>query len=280
MIYMDKAVLERRLHLTVTFIGGFMGCYAIFNRSDIFGSAQTGNLISFVMDLVGRTDAEIFFRFSALLIYIFAMVSTVFLSHKMERTTLKFISVLIDGLAFVLLAFLPQDMDPFVALYPIFFATAFQWCSFKGADGFNSSSIFSTNNLRQCTTGFAEYLYSRDSEALRRGIFYGKVLLSFHFGVAVCFLFCSRFHLQAHGQDFSRYAPHSSLSMRNALFPEQQKKRRFSGFTPESLLFGSYQLLLFLCCRIFCGCFLCCCLICGSFCIFCGSFFHGRFQDL
>ena len=140
---MDKAVLERRLHLTVTFIGGFMGCYAIFNRSDIFGSAQTGNLISFVMDLVGRTDAEIFFRFSALLIYIFAMVSTVFLSHKMERTTLKFISVLIDGLAFVLLAFLPQDMDPFVALYPIFFATAFQWCSFKGADGFNSSSIFS-----------------------------------------------------------------------------------------------------------------------------------------
>ena len=195
MIYMDKAVLERRLHLTVTFIGGFMGCYAIFNRSDIFGSAQTGNLISFVMDLVGRTDAEIFFRFSALLIYIFAMVSTVFLSHKMERTTLKFISVLIDGLAFVLLAFLPQDMDPFVALYPIFFATAFQWCSFKGADGFNSSSIFSTNNLRQCTTGFAEYLYSRDSEALRRGIFYGKVLLSFHFGVAVCFLFCSRFHL-------------------------------------------------------------------------------------
>ena len=39
---MDKAVLERRLHLTVTFIGGFMGCYAIFNRSDVFGSAQTG----------------------------------------------------------------------------------------------------------------------------------------------------------------------------------------------------------------------------------------------
>ena len=53
---MDKAVLERRLHLTVTFIGGFMGCYAIFNRSDVFGSAQTGNLISFVMDLVGRTQ--------------------------------------------------------------------------------------------------------------------------------------------------------------------------------------------------------------------------------
>ena len=78
---MDKAILERRLHLTVTFIGGFMGCYAIFNRCDVFGSAQTGNLISFVMDLTGHSDPHMFFRFSALLIYIFAMVATVFLSR-------------------------------------------------------------------------------------------------------------------------------------------------------------------------------------------------------
>lgn len=195
MIYMDKAILERRLHLTVTFIGGFMGCYAIFNRCDVFGSAQTGNLISFVMDLTGHSDPHMFFRFSALLIYILAMVATVFLSHKLQKTTLKFVSLLIDALAFLFLGFLPEDMDPFIALYPVFFATAFQWCSFKGADGFNSSCIFCTNNLRQCTTGFAEYLYSKDSEALRRGIFYGKVLLSFYLGVAVCFLFCQRFHL-------------------------------------------------------------------------------------
>ena len=107
MIYMDKAILERRLHLTVTFIGGFMGCYAIFNRCDVFGSAQTGNLISFVMDLTGHSDPHMFFRFSALLIYIFAMVATVFLSHKLQKTTLKFVSLLIDALAFLLLGFLP-----------------------------------------------------------------------------------------------------------------------------------------------------------------------------
>lgn len=105
MIYMDKAILERRLHLTVTFIGGFMGCYAIFNRCDVFGSAQTGNLISFVMDLTGHSDPHMFFRFSALLIYIFAMVATVFLSHKLQKTTLKFVSLLIDALAFLLLGF-------------------------------------------------------------------------------------------------------------------------------------------------------------------------------
>ena len=130
-------------------------------------------------------------------------------------------------------------MDPFIALYPVFFATAFQWCSFKGADGFNSSCIFCTNNLRQCTTGFAEYLYSKDSEALRRGIFYGKVLLSFIWELQYVSCSVRDFISQVHGQDFSLYVLHLYSSMKNAFFPERkrQKKKRFSGFTPESLFF-------------------------------------------
>lgn len=277
---MDKAVLERRLHLTVTFIGGFMGCYAIFNRSDVFGSAQTGNLISFVMDLVGRTDAEIFFRFSALLIYIFAMVSTVFLSHKMERTTLKFISVLIDGLAFVLLAFLPQDMDPFVLCIQFFLLLHFNGVPSKVpmvlTAPASSPPTISVSVRQDLQSTFTAEIPKHSEEVSSME----KCFFPFISELQCASCSAPDSIWQAHGQDFSRYAPHSSLSMRNALFPEQQKKRRFSGFTPESLLFGSYQLLLFLCCRIFCGCFLCCCLICGSFCIFCGSFFHGRFQDL
>ena len=43
---MDKNTLERRLHLNMTLIGGFFGGYAILNHSDLFGSAQTGNMIS------------------------------------------------------------------------------------------------------------------------------------------------------------------------------------------------------------------------------------------
>jgi len=40
-------------------------------------------------------------------------------------------------------------MNPVLGLYPIFFAMAFQWCSFKGIGGYNSATVFSTNNLRQ-----------------------------------------------------------------------------------------------------------------------------------
>ena len=41
---MDEATLERRLHLNMTLIGGFMVGYGVINRHDILGSAQTGNM--------------------------------------------------------------------------------------------------------------------------------------------------------------------------------------------------------------------------------------------
>ena len=59
---MDEATLERRLHLNMTLIGGFMVGYGVINRHDILGSAQTGNMVSLAMDAVGHADEEWFFR--------------------------------------------------------------------------------------------------------------------------------------------------------------------------------------------------------------------------
>ena len=193
---MDEATLERHLHLTMTLIGGFMGGYAILNRHDVFGSAQTGNMLSLAMDAVGHPDEQWFFRVLAMMIYIVSMAATVVISHKISKINQKRLSILIDGAVLLVIGFYPAEMNPFVALFPIFFATAFQWCSFKGADGFASSSIFSTNNLRQCVTGFTEYLCSKDTESLRRGIYFGKVLICFYGGAAIAFLSCKLLDLK------------------------------------------------------------------------------------
>lgn len=187
---MNKTVLERWLHLNMAMIGGFMGGYAILNHHDLFGSAQTANMISLAMDAAGHEDGSCFLRIAGLLIYILGLSSTVIISHKLKPSSQKKLSLAIDGLVLLGMGFFPDDLNIFVATFPIFFATAFQWCTFKGAEGFTSSSIFSTNNLRQCVTGYTEYFYSHDNEALRRGKFFGKVLLSFHIGVAVSFLSC------------------------------------------------------------------------------------------
>lgn len=145
-------------------------------------------MVSLAMDAVGHADEEWFFRIIALIIYVASVSLTVILSHKISKMSQKRLSILIDGAVLLIIGFYPAEMNPFVALFPIFFATAFQWCSFKGADGFASSSIFCSNNLRQCVTGFTEYLCSKDEQSLHRGIYFGKVLLSFYGGVAVSFL--------------------------------------------------------------------------------------------
>lgn len=96
-------------------------------------------------------------------------------------------------MAALIVAFLPSDLNDFIALYPLYFAMAIQWCSFKGGDGFTCSTIFSTNNLRQFTTSMTEYLCSKDPDALRKWKFFASVLLCFHFGVIVSYLSCKNF---------------------------------------------------------------------------------------
>ena len=193
---MDEATLERRLHLNVTLIGGFMVGYGVLNRHDILGSAQTGNMLSLAMDAVGNADEQWIFRIIALVIYIISISATVVLTHKMSKQNLKRLSILIDATVLLIIGFYPAEMNAFIALFPVFFATAFQWCSFKGADGFASSSIFCTNNLRQCVTGFTEFLCSKDKSALHRGQYFGKVLLCYYGGVALSFLSCQILNLK------------------------------------------------------------------------------------
>ena len=89
----------------------------------------------------------------------------------MKKADLHYISIGIDILACLLLAGLPEQMDPVLALYPMFFATAVQWLAFTGAAGYNSATIFSTNNLRQCFASLSEYLYEHKAEQKRKCIF-------------------------------------------------------------------------------------------------------------
>ena len=121
---MDEATLERRLHLNMTLIGGFMVGYGVINRHDILGSAQTGNMVSLAMDAVGHADEEWFFRIIALIIYVASVSLTVILSHKISKMSQKRLSILIDGA--VLLFSGVHLKEQMVLQAPVFFvATIF-----------------------------------------------------------------------------------------------------------------------------------------------------------
>ena len=83
------------IHYTLSFIGGYLGLYAIVSRADLFGNAQTANLIGVVRDLIGRNFSDMLLRVGALLIYMAAVILTVWIPEHFSAD-LRFISIGID----------------------------------------------------------------------------------------------------------------------------------------------------------------------------------------
>ena len=183
---------ERHIHLNMALVGGFFGGFAVINHMDLLASAQTSNLISLALILVGRSSEETLARVGALGVYILALALTVLIPRILKWNN-QLVSIAIDILALFSIAFMPDTLDHFVAMYPIFFAMAYQWCSFPTSEGYVSATIFSTNNLRQCVTAFTAHLCDRDPKMLGKACMYGKVLLLFHIGVAFSWFACRIF---------------------------------------------------------------------------------------
>ena len=179
--------LSQRIHFNMAFIGGYLGVHAILSFSNLLGNAQTSNLISMVTSLLSGDWQQLLQRIGGMLLYMAAIALTVYLPPRLHWD-LRLISVALDAAAAVAVGCFPEDIAPVLGLYPLFFAMAFQWNSFSGADGFVSSSIFSTNNLRQFTMAVTEVWGNHDSSHLPKAAFFGKTLLSFHAGVAASFL--------------------------------------------------------------------------------------------
>lgn len=188
---MKKISNDALIHHVMAIVGGFLGAYALINRCENFGSSETSNLIYLFIALLGGSLKEFALRVIAVLLYALGIFSTIIIQRK-TKTDIRFFSILIDAVCLSLVSFIPQNVNFIIALYPIFFATAFQWNAFASADGFSSSTIFSTNNLRQTVTGFTNYWLKKNPKDLQHGAFFGLTLLSFHIGVVIAF-FASKF---------------------------------------------------------------------------------------
>ena len=118
--------IEAHIHYAAAFIGGFFGMYAIRTRF-MFGSAETMNMLSLVGDLLGRDFPDFLARLGALLIFSSGVALSVIITDNRPgwRNMAAFSA---DAAAVIAMAFMPEDMNSIIALYPVFFATSMQWC--------------------------------------------------------------------------------------------------------------------------------------------------------
>ena len=159
-------------------MGGFLGAYALFLRGGNFGSASTGNLLECMIMIKERRPLEVLIRLGGGLLFALPFM----ISKWMElKTSLDRAKIILIGelAALIICAFIPADAHPVLALYPIFFISGFQWSVFGGTGKYGCSTIFISNNTRQCASSFAEYLITGNKEMRAKSAFYGKSILSF-----------------------------------------------------------------------------------------------------
>ena len=183
----DKAIKTKfNIHHAASCVGGFWGAYALLNFCDIFGSSQTSNMIRLVYGfIVGADIFEWLIRLGAFLIYAGSLSLAVILPRCVKIAP-SYQSVIVTASCAVISALLPDKINPEAALYPILFATAFQWHIFVNAGEYVSSSIFSTNNLKQAVTSLTDFCITKNEKSAKKAKFYFATLLFYHIGALLC----------------------------------------------------------------------------------------------
>lgn len=175
---------ETATHYNMAMFGGFMAGFSVWNFFDMLGNAQTANMISIVCSITGGNFFEVLLRVIGLAVYFLGFAVSVIIV-RYTKLNPKLLSIAFDACAIAVIALLPENLNKLFYLYPMFFAMSYQWTAFSGANGFVSSTIFSTNNLRQFSTSLVESICDKEKSKLKKTKFYGFTLLYFHIGVAI-----------------------------------------------------------------------------------------------
>ncbi len=168
------------LHYIMTFMGGFLGLYAICAHGN-YGSAQTGNLMSMVIDFVGDDIYDFMVRGGSLIIFCAGIIVS-WLLTRFCRLPMRELCLAVDAAALALSALLPDGLYPFYRLYPLFFATSFQWGTFDGVGQYKSASLFLTGNLKNCVLNWTKFAVDRQREALMGARIYSLTIVSYILG--------------------------------------------------------------------------------------------------
>lgn len=177
---------EEILHLNMTFVGGIVGIYAITVRGGNFGGAQTSNLIELVVDFVSKDLYESFVRILVLLVYAVSLVAAYLISVRFPFYK-KYICLIVEIVCGLFAGLIPAEVTPLLALCPIFALSAFQWQIFTEVKHYNSSTLFSTNNLKQMLLSWTNYRMHGDCEQKKKAFFFMRTLLTFHIGILAGF---------------------------------------------------------------------------------------------
>lgn len=216
---------EALIHWNFALVGGFLGAYTILLHMGNFGSAQTGNIMEMAASLVSGEWYDVLLRLLALPLFGGGVVVSYLLTNYTDINMRK-LAILVDVAGLVISSLLPLK-PVLVGLYPIFFCSAFQWGVYSSANGYNSATIFSSNNFKQAMLGWTQYFLTKDPEFKKKGILYTNTVLSFFIGACYGAVVVNAFAVRAAYLGFVPLATGWILVARDGIVLEAE--------TPEEL---------------------------------------------
>ena len=113
--------LDAILHWNISFVGGFLGGYAILSHAGVFGSAQTGNLMEMASNVRFMEWEELGLRLLAMVIFACGVIASYMLTNYTNLHMRK-LAIWVDAAGLGLTALLPDWFSPIAGVTRSFFA--------------------------------------------------------------------------------------------------------------------------------------------------------------
>ena len=151
--------------------GGFMDAYSYINRGKVFANAETGNIILMALKVCEG-------KFFEAVNYLIPIVSFAVGVGICE------ILVLLEICAFIVVGFLPQEMNR-VANSIISMISGIQFATFPKIRGTAIATTMCTGNLKNGTQNLYHGIKSGDKDAIEKGLYYYVCISVFILGTAI-----------------------------------------------------------------------------------------------
>ena len=167
--------------------GGFMDAYSYINRGKVFANAETGNIILMALKVCEGKFFEAVNYLIPIVSFAVGVGICEIIKYRKERINMvhwRQILVLLEICAFIVVGFLPQEMNR-VANSIISMISGIQFATFPKIRGTAIATTMCTGNLKNGTQNLYHGIKSGDKDAIEKGLYYYVCISVFILGTAI-----------------------------------------------------------------------------------------------
>lgn len=167
--------------------GGFMDAYSYINRGKVFANAETGNIILMALKVCEGKFFEAVNYLIPIISFAVGVAICEIIKYRKERINMihwRQILVLFEIFAFIVVGFLPQEMNR-VANAIISMISGIQFATFPKIRGTAIATTMCTGNLKTGTQNMYRGIKTGDRSAIEKGLYYYVCILVFIAGTAI-----------------------------------------------------------------------------------------------